>query len=104
MTWTREHDRILAEKCEGWTHVEGGSQTAMRDGACVFRFLPSYHQDLVAVVRAAEAWRKQRDGRYWRHGVSEQGDEWAEVGIFGEWYSAINPAALAHALYQAVSK
>lgn len=47
--WTRAHDCLLAERCDNWNWVAGPA--------------PNYSTDLVAVVRAAEAWRKQDEER-----------------------------------------
>lgn len=114
MEWSREKDRIIAEKCEGWTHVEGGSATAMRDASGALRFLPKYNTELLSVVRAAEAWRKQdENARNWSIVSPEYGD----TVMRGTCYNGRNPnwrtkncydaqpaAALAHALYQAVTQ
>jgi hypothetical protein len=121
MTWTREHDRVIAEKCEGWTHVEGGSATAMRDASGALRFLPKYNTELLSVVRAAEAWRKKDediDRSVILHSAIDRLDmpfvaelrENYPVGNNYEWRKfageseASYTAALAHALYQAVTE
>jgi len=121
MTWTREHDRVLAEKCEGWAHVEGGSATAMRDASGALRFLPKYNTELLSVVRAAEAWRvkdEDIDRSVSLHSAIERLDmpfvvelrENYRVGENYEWRkfegesSTSYAAALAWALYLAVSE
>lgn len=102
MTWNREMDRVLAEKCEGWTLLTSGPHRGFwrRQDDVLAVAIPDYSTDLVAVVRAAEAWRKGKPKRHWKHGVWANGKEWARVA---EWKSATpkqyGPAALAHALY-----
>lgn len=77
MTWTREHDRTLAEKCERlkvrrWDELP----IAQRDydycpdelfiGASTHDRLPHYNTDPAAEKRAAEAWRLQETGRHYK--------------------------------------
>lgn len=74
--WTRKHDRIIAERCEGLTTVEpfhGGDyrivrrfqQTAFGEtwDSASWTPLPHYNTDIAACFRAAEAWRRQQPGR-----------------------------------------
>ncbi len=109
--WTREHDRVIAEKCEGLVFDEKGSTPIPSGGRFpeyIFGGDPGlafYNRDLVADVRAAEAWRKQEEGRMWTHGVDRHGVEYAH--LFGpahglSKYSAAGPGALAWALWGAV--
>lgn len=68
MTWTREHDKVLAERCCG-LEVDG-DQVVIRSldtgegwhTTCRYP-LPRYNFDAGACGVAAEAWRKQKLGR-----------------------------------------
>ena len=108
--WTRAHDAVLAEKCEGIT-------TFVEDEHLGLSFydeegdegwgppmvqVPHYQADISATIRAAEAWRKQGDGRYWQHGVDQDGNDWGEVGQYPQSLRVLGPAALAWALCEAV--
>lgn len=117
MTWTREHDRIIAEKCEGYTvrNFDGYRREEIDGANQRIAWLPidDYSTDLPAVVRAAEAWRKQdENARSW----SINSPEYRDTVMRGTVYNGRNPnwrtkhcydeqpaAALAHALYQAVT-
>ena len=76
MTWTREHDRILAEKCEGfkvrrWDELPIAQQhydycpDELFIGESIHDRLPHYLTDIAACIRAAEGWVMQNDGRYY---------------------------------------
>jgi hypothetical protein len=113
MTWTREHDRIIAEKCQGLRVVVDRHAYWVTDDRGLWEPLPQYCAYLPHTVRAAEAWRKQdEEARSWSISSPEYGD----AGMRGicyngrpsDWrtksaYSEQPAAALAHALYQAVA-
>ncbi len=83
MTWTRECDRILAERCEGRTVYQGnanwpeGGFAGMDSNPCDLYWVrsepdgigqcpvavPHYNTDIAAEKRAAEAWRVQKPRR-----------------------------------------
>ncbi len=77
MTWNRECDRILAEKCERLTveayivpagFTEYGVRLhdrPLRHSRELDRFesIPHYNTDIAACIRAAEGWRLQKPGR-----------------------------------------
>ena len=66
MTWTRVHDAWIARECEGWALIESGDLAGMwkRPDLTVHR-CPNYNLDPAAAIRAAEAWRKKKPGRWW---------------------------------------
>lgn len=104
--WGRANDNLIAEKCEGWKLVlEGlGRGLWLVPGPEEMHEMdsPEYSTDITATIRAAEAWRKQAPGRYWEHGVTDDGVEFARLGTgFGEWETFFGPAALAWALWEA---
>ena len=74
MTWDRSKDALIAQIAEGWVvHPKPGLIVQW----------PSYNTDIVASVRAAEAWRKQKPGvRYWELYVSLEG---VAVASLEEW-------------------
>ena len=118
MTWTREHDRILAARCENLrimdpTHVEHrerGGEAGWHDRVP----LDHYDTDIAACIRAAEAWRKQDSyTRAWGLSVDETEDggldsAWTKFLLDGEdrWDrtsgAGETAAALAWALWEAV--
>ena len=111
MTWTREHDRIIAEKCEGLRVLAYNGDLFVESVPGTWRPLYNYSAYLPDAVRAAEAWRKQKEGRYWR--LQSEG-ETDECGTCPQTAACVEPlgipagvgwgpAALAHALYQAVT-
>jgi len=110
MEWSREKDRVLAEKCEGWKRIEG-NENSMRMPCGLGKSLPYYTEDLPAVVRAAEAWRKGGDRRNWVLYSGQSAEGFGErpmhaavlVGHAQVKGTGEGPAALAHALYQAVT-
>jgi hypothetical protein len=113
MTWSREHDRIIAEKCEGLRVVVDRDGYWVEGDRVEWQPLPKYREFLPHTVRAAEAWRKQdENARSWSINSPEYGDTvmrgTAYNGRNPNWrtkhcYDAEPPAALAHALYQAVT-
>lgn len=117
MTWTREHDRIIAEKCEGDTvrNFDGYRREEIDGENQRISWLPidDYSTDLDAVIRAAEAWRKgDENARNWSIVSPEYGDTVMRGFVYNgrhpDWrtqsaYSEQPAAALAHALYQAVT-
>jgi hypothetical protein len=116
MTWTREHDRVIAKRCENAKpRKERGVPKCLwgyefPDSG--FRSVPNYSTDLIAVIRAAEAWRSGDKGRRtWliesphshdedSHVMLQQG--YSHDAVF-HGYGPTPAAALAHALYQAVT-
>lgn len=62
--WTREHDRILAEKCENrrTTIIYPDGVVIVNDDG-TFSPMDAYNTDPAAEKRAAEAWRLQKPGR-----------------------------------------
>jgi len=69
--WTREHDRLIAERCEGLivNHEPTPSTpelyTCWPPGKPVeWRKLYRYNIEITYAIRAAEAWRKDVYGRY----------------------------------------
>ena len=67
--WTRAHDALLAEKCEGWTVRQWRGDYVYEflhheRQRVYFHPLPDY-TDISAIIRAAEAWRKQKLGRHY---------------------------------------
>lgn len=74
MTWTREHDRILAERIEGlkvrrWDELPIAQQhydycpEELFIGDSIHDKMAHYNLDPAACLRAAEAWRLQKPGR-----------------------------------------
>jgi hypothetical protein len=114
MTWTRENDRIIAEKCEGLRVVVDGDGYWVTDDRGKWEPLPKYREYLPHTVQAAEAWRKgDQNNRYWvlesayveenkSHAVAHQINASCPDQFF-DGYSPAPAAALAHALYQAVT-
>lgn len=84
MTWTREHDKVLAERCCG-LEVDG-DQVVIRSldtgegwhTTCRYP-LPRYNFDAGACGVAAEAWRLQKPGRRYEV-VSAYVDGWLVDG------------------------
>jgi|GEM_PF-5215036 hypothetical protein len=113
MTWSREHDRIIAEKCEGLRVVVDRDGYWVEGDRVEWQPLPKYREFLPHTVRAAEAWRKQdENARSWSINSPEYGDTvmrgTAHNGRNPNWrtkhcYDEQPAAALAHALYQAVT-
>lgn len=122
MKWTREHDRIIAERCLGKkvvTHLytnELGWEEYIEDCGMVFVRLPYYANDIRQVLEAAQSWKSQNyDNRVWqiqsmdyeqRH---EDGEFCAYLSVFdstGHWYVEAfgeSPSnALALSLYDVV--
>jgi hypothetical protein len=112
MTWTREHDRVIAEKCEGLRVLEYNGEPLVEIVPGTWRPLYNYSAYLPDTVRAAEAWRKGDIGmRTWliesphnyqeeSHSIVQQG--YSPDAVF-HGYGPTPAAALAHALYQAVT-
>jgi len=103
-TWTREHNAVIAEKCEGLEIARLKGEPGVLDCVGAWGPPPDY-RDLESAIRAAEAWRKRREGRMWTHGVDRHGVEYAHLfepahGLSA--YSATGLAALAWALWEAV--
>ena len=95
-TWTRQHDAVLAERCEG-------RKVKLKVGVPV---IPLYSTNLLDTIRAADALKEKKGLSIWGF-ISTQG------GYFNGWAIASNgvifdafhrdPAlALAWALYDAV--
>lgn len=67
--WTRAHDAWIAEKCEGrkilgpgvMYHDERGGEAGWHEEIPI----PHYLADPAAAIRAAEAWRRKKVGRWW---------------------------------------
>jgi len=75
MTWTREHDALIARVAEGLKVIESEYEadwTTWRPGQAVRWKLAYYLYDLSAIARAQEAWRKQdpenRSYQFWSIG------------------------------------
>ena len=102
--WTRAHDAVLAEKCEGLKVFTIGENSHCYEcfhhgnQAVYYYPIPNYATDQSATIRAAEAWRKGKAGRWWAHGVDPMGNTWAHI----TGHHVTGPAALAWALWEAV--
>lgn len=112
--WTRKNDAHIALECEGWQRrdYEQGGYWVNERGA--IHPLPHYRTDANARDRAAEAWRKKKEGRSWvltsaGHGIYENGDV-ARATLFeeGPWATVVaigdGEHALLWALYRATKK
>jgi hypothetical protein len=108
MNWTRAHDVWIAEHCEG---LEVSTEFAAEPHEIRFngpwKPVATYNTDPAACIRAAEAWRKKGEGRYYSF-RSEQNDGgilFQEHAVcfssFAKFGSADGPSALAQALYRA---
>ena len=103
--WSRDHDRILAERCEGMRFIERGFA-----GGPLLPEPPRYDTDIAACFRAAEAWRKRNPSeRKWAidspWGVLDNFEAGAREGWNEKRWTAAGatPAdAIAWALYEAV--
>ncbi len=92
MTWSREHDRVIAEKAEGLETTQSTNGLGVvdyttrmtlpsafgyfgnTDPVVVVSSIPDYSTDLAAVFRASEAWRKQDyEDRIWSITSPESG-------------------------------
>ena len=116
MTWTREHDRILAEKCEGfkvrrWDELPIAQQhydycpDNLFIGESIHSRLANYNTDIAACIRAAEGWRLQKPDREYRT-RSKHNDEPALAQLFEQGIyvtSQRGDHALAECLYEAVT-
>lgn len=71
--WSREHDRLIAERCEeitefvddkyqGLSFYDHESDEGFGPGIVP---VPEYNTDIAACIRAAEAWRVQKQGRHY---------------------------------------
>lgn len=108
--WSREHDRVIAER------VEGLGRPWQSEGGCWYvdrgpkeDAIPDYSTDLAAIVRACEAARRTNQIRCWRMGNGRGTTAYAKVtdwvpklnGDQREYYSDGEPAeALARAAYR----
>lgn len=98
--WTRAHDAWIAEHCEGieaWIDEWGACSATGR--------ISHYLTDTAAAIRAAEAWRKKKEGRYYetRSAISDSfGDKPACACCFNRYpLIAGTGETLAEALYNA---
>jgi len=58
--WTREHDRFIAEKAEGWTLKEVAPGYFLRTAPEIPGIsdgVPKYDTDVASIIRAVEDWR-----------------------------------------------
>lgn len=119
MEWTREHDRVIAERCEGWTVQERTVSSPM--GSYIIycdhfgKSVPEYLKSLEATIRAAEAWMKHDVfGRRfevfspsWQVEVDKKCNHYTAQVVFNRnlyYGSSVNLCeALAWALYKAVT-
>lgn len=103
--WTRDHDRLIAERIEGLRFIERGMA-----GGPELPEPPHYPTDLLACYRAAETWRKGGDGRMYILGSAVEMAEYTpslpEVTM-GDWckgrwttHAATITEAFASALYE----
>ena len=115
--WTREHDAVIAEKCDGQKAPLGKSPLSRSSWE---KYLPNYNTDIAACIRAAEAWRKQDEMRRSYGVISpvailgsplwEGYVNWWDRGTVADVDSSIGcdgptpAAALAWALYKAVTQ
>lgn len=111
MIWNRECDRILAEKCEGLKFIERGMA-----GGPDLPEPPHYNTDIAACIRAAEAWvfggpkgsirhwKLQRVGKHEIWAICEWLDEATQLWIEKRTFRPTAEAALAEALYEAVTQ
>ena len=104
--WTRAHDAHIARECEGLevTDRYGTEWHEMRAGR-PWKPVDTYFTDPAAAIRAAEAWRKKAEGRYYetRSAMSDSfGDRPTSACCFHR-HSLIAGAGetLAEALYNA---
>lgn len=107
MNWTREYDRLIAERAEGFSLVRGGEpETVLIDcgDSPNYMPLPHYSTDETAALRAVLAWiMRDRDRREARIYLRHDGD-------YVELYESLNRAGscpaptLAEALVWALLK
>jgi len=93
-TWTRKDDALIAKRCEG-LEVELIAEEGLPKYYVCYppgepvkaRDLYRYSTDHAAALRAAEAWRKKKPGRWYecrsemedQFGTKIDGREWNEV-------------------------
>jgi hypothetical protein len=113
--WTRAHDAHIARECdgleviwvEGWGPNGSEPHRPSRTRKDWLEQVSFYHDDPAACIRAAEAWRKQKPGRWWQLTSEWNGrakDSPARAHTFSDIRrtdSAEGSAALAWALYRA---
>ena len=63
--WNREDDALIARVAEGWRDDRKRTGYWVDSTEVSRLFPPDYPADLLASVRAAEAWRKKDPGRWW---------------------------------------
>lgn len=127
--WTREHDCVLAERCEGLAVTQSTNGLGQVDyftqmtlpssfghfgntqPVVTVQSIPRYNTDIAACIRAAEGWRKQgpdrnyttqseRDIPGFRVSPASASCLIGHARLVG---SGEGPAALAQALYEAVT-
>jgi len=110
MNWRREMDAWLARECEGWSYrnTEPDQSGYWVDAVGAMRGLSEYSTDPAAAIRAAEAWRKQDQGRWYecRSGfIRKDGTEVIAMAQCFKWAKIVgtgdSEAALAQALLKA---
>lgn len=106
--WTRAHDAVIAEKCEGWTRIKGDANVMRTPLGCGF-WVSSYNTDIQSTIRAAEAWRKQKPGRHYetRSAIADEfGERPENATLFHDLETVASSvyadSALAWALWEAV--
>lgn len=72
--WTRAHDAWIARECEGLEVLEqdglylifaGWGGKYQQEPEKLLKNVYAYDLDPSAAIRAAEAWRKKKNGRWW---------------------------------------
>lgn len=109
MCWTRENDRLIAERAEGFSLVSGGEpETVLIDcgDSPNYMPLPHYSTDETASLRAVRAWimqdRDRREARIYfgRDGYFIELRE--PLNVIGSCHAPTLAAALAWALMWAI--
>ena len=117
MTWTREHDALIARVAEQRTVLGPDYRTVkephwLHHSGDYYDWIPNYLTDLTAIARAVEAWKQQSPKlRWWGirresviHGWCRQGKTesmWGEAHVYGEHVGETVAEAMAWALWRA---